>query len=420
MSLKKKEGEGKFRRAGAEVERETQWLIADGLAWAQYYRKQYDGAERAFRQIVAGTPEAYLSQKGLGFVALERGDWAGAVKALTASLTRNPYQVLTSYTLPAKRLLEAKQYGEAKELLGLGERVYPYAADVRWLLAKALLGLKDEAGAAQKALVAVQLAPAYIQPVFDELKLPAGAVREAYQVLGWGLYYAGNAAAAKGRFAQYFAAGGDAAWARIGLGWAQLGGGETKEAEGSFRKALEATDNADAHAGLGWAQLGQDKVKEAEGSFRTALERSAGYATAQRGLGAIKYRQTAVVKEGWGHYFKGEYEAALRACDGKREEARKQGNAAAEDCRGWALLGLGRGKEAGGAFRAALQIDKDFFYAQSGLIAAQQAGLGLYGQAWALLEAGRGGEAEGMFWRAGGEGGRGAQWAVRDGRAGGA
>src|SRR4030067_914544 len=122
----------------------------EGGRRAQYSRRQYDGAERAFRQVVAGTPEAYLSQKGLGFVALERGDWAGAGEGLMESLTRNPHPVLTSYTLPAKRLLEAKQYGEAKELLGLGERVYPYAADVRWLLAKALLGREGEAGGARE------------------------------------------------------------------------------------------------------------------------------------------------------------------------------------------------------------------------------------------------------------------------------
>ena len=233
-------GKGLLGGGGGEVERETQWLIADGLGWAQYYRKQYDGAERAFRQVVAGTPEAYLSQKGLGFVALERGDWAGAVKALTASLTRNPYQVVTSYTLPAKRLLEAKQYAEAKELLTLGERVYPYAADVRWLLAKALLGLKDEAGAAQKALVAVQLAPAYIQPVFDELKLPAGAVREAYQALGWGLYFAGNHEAALQRFTQYLKAGGTDPNASRGRAFALFRLGRYKAAVPDLEAAVPA------------------------------------------------------------------------------------------------------------------------------------------------------------------------------------
>src|SRR3972149_6019524 len=86
------------------------------------------GGGGGLRQVGAGTPEAYRSQRGRGLVALERGDWAGAVKALTASLTRNPYQVVTSYTLPAKRLLEAKQYAEAKALLTLGGRGYPYAA----------------------------------------------------------------------------------------------------------------------------------------------------------------------------------------------------------------------------------------------------------------------------------------------------
>src|SRR3972149_5166058 len=193
---------------------------------------------------------------GRGVSAGGGGGGGGAVKALTASLTRNPYQVVTSYTLPAKRLLEAKQYAEAKELLTLGERVYPYAADVRWLLAKALLGLKDEAGAAQKALVAVQLAPAYIQPVFDELKLPAGAVREAYQALGWGLYFAGNAAAAKGRFAQYFAAGGDAAWARVGVGWAPLGGGGGGGGGGGWRQAAGGAGGGGARPGGGAGERG--------------------------------------------------------------------------------------------------------------------------------------------------------------------
>ncbi|MFQ6090218.1 MAG: tetratricopeptide repeat protein, partial [Candidatus Bipolaricaulia bacterium] len=185
------EAEAAFERARGEVPEEFQWLIEDGLAWLAYYRKDYDRAESAFRAIVKKNPEAYLSRKGLGFVALERGDWEGALKALTASLVQNPYQVLTSYTIPALRFLEAKQFLKAKEVLSLGERAYPRSADLQFLLARAFKGLKDTESAAKRAVAAAALAPAYIHPRFDELKLEPAKVKDAYHAMGWGLYFAG-------------------------------------------------------------------------------------------------------------------------------------------------------------------------------------------------------------------------------------
>src|SRR5439155_1611882 len=90
-------------------------------------------------------------QKGLAFVALERKDFPAAVKALTASVTRSPYQVLSSYTLPAGKLLDARQFADARDVLSLAERAYPASADVQWQLAKALFALRDDAGASTRA-----------------------------------------------------------------------------------------------------------------------------------------------------------------------------------------------------------------------------------------------------------------------------
>jgi len=333
-----------FRRAGPELERDKQWLVADGLGWVAYYRKNYDEAEKAFRQVLATTPEAYLSQKGLGNIALERKDFAGAVKALTASLTRSPYQVLASYTVPAAKLLEARQFAEARDILTLGERVYPVSADVQWLLAKALLGLRDETGAAARAVRAATLAPTYIHPVFDQLALPAARARDAYQALGWGLYFAGNHAAALERFDRYVQAGGtdpnarrgrgftlfrlaryqDAApeltaaasdeekkglagieelvsmpgtaqrWpivynARSTLAWLYYRTNEPARAETEFRAVLDAHPFwVDALTGLGYTLAAQNKLKDAEQKFRTALQVSPAYPDANRGLATLK------------------------------------------------------------------------------------------------------------------------------------
>jgi tetratricopeptide (TPR) repeat protein len=411
------EAKALFQKTRAETPVDLHWLIDDGLAWILFYQKNYDGAEKAFRTIVSGSPDAYLSEKGIGFVAMVRNDYATATRYVSASLIKNPYQVLTSYTVPAVRLLDAGQFKDAKDILDLAERTYPYSADVQFLLARAYAGLKDDDSAKTRLIAAATLAPLYIDPVFDAVKLPPAALQNAVLAQAWRLYYAGDSGAAVKRFEQYKSIGGTSPTALTGRGWAQLAANNKADAQEAFRAALKLGNNADAHAGLGWTFLADEKVDDAEKSFKAALAATPGYVSAQSGLAAIQYRRTSLVKDGWEAYYKADYKKALAAFEAKRDEGQRSKNPAAEDGRGWTLLALGDPKTAAKAFDAALSINPNYYSSQSGRIAARRADVVLYNQAWGNLEAGQFDEAKSNFEKARSEAPKEFQWLIDDGLA---
>lgn len=325
--------------ARPKVPREFGWLIDDGLAWVTFYRGDLGPAEQRFQAILKGHDGAYLSRKGLGFVALERGDFSAAVDHLRRSFRQNPYQVLTSYMLPAATLMDAGEAEKADQILVMGEWVYPLSSDMKYLRARSLnaLGFKDRA--AEMAVAAAGLAPVYIDPMFDELDLPASRIREGYHALGWGLYFMGHSEGALARFEQYLGAGGsdpnairgrafanyrleryreaipdlefaaqhepnqllpiteaipvegsDRLWeivydARSTLAWTYWQLEEYDRAVAQFERVLNKNpDWHDAWTGLGYALLAQGRSRDAAEKFREALVLSPGYPYATQGL----------------------------------------------------------------------------------------------------------------------------------------
>lgn len=406
-----------FAKAKAETPADLQWLIDDGLAWVAYYRKQYDAAEKAFTAILSANKDAYLSEMGLGWVALEKKDYSAANRRISQSLLKNPYQALNVYTVPAQKLVDAGQFRDARELLTQGERVYPYSADLQYLMARAKAGLNDDAGAGSSMTAAAQLAPLYIDPAFDKVRLGVNARQGALLALAWGLYYAGDPAAAVKRFEQYVTAGGTDVSAVTGRGWSLLAQKQLPEATTAFQSAQQKGAGADADAGLGWTSLNGEKFADAEKSFKAALKATPFHAAAQSGLAALQYRKTTLVKDGWEAYYKGDYDKALAAFDSRRDEALRAGNPAAEDGRGWALLGKRDVRGALAAFDAALTIDADYFSSQSGRIAANRADLVHYQQGWASIDTGKYAEARAAFTTARGETTPEFSWLVDDGLA---
>lgn len=404
-------------KARSQTPADLQWLIQDGLAWVSFFRKDYAGAEKRFAAVLATNKDAYLSEMGLGRVALERKDYSAAIRHLSRSLLLNPYQLLVSYTIPAAKLIDAGQFRDARDILARGERIYPYSTDIHYLLARAQAGLNEERGAGLSLARAAELAPFYIEPVFDRISLGTQAKQTALLSLGWALYYAGGAAAAAKRFEQYAAAGGSAVGGLLGSGWSQLALKNLPGARKYFEAALRAGDTGDAHAGIGWTQMGVEQIAEAERSFKTALRALPNHASAQSGLAAIQFRKTVLVKEGWEAYYKGDYKKALGAFEAKQDAAASARNPAAEDGRGWTLLAMGNTKGAAGAFDRALKIDADYYSSQSGRIAARRAELVLYQQAWGHLEAGQFDQARTKFENARKEGPAEFAWLVDDGLA---
>jgi len=393
------------------------WLIDDAVAWIAYYRKDYDGAEKAFGAILAANKDAYLSRGGLGWVAMQRKDYRKGASLIREALLQNPYQVLSAYSRAAETLTDAGQFHDAREILTLAERIYPYSADSHYLMARVKSGLNDDAGAGLSLARAAELAPLYIEPAFDKLKLSPNGRQPALLSLAWGLYYAGAAQAAVPRFQQYAAAGGSATSGSTGLGWALLATKKPAEAAQAFQAALAKGSSADAHSGLGWAALAGNDYSAAEKSFKAALKVTPFYASAQSGLATVQYQKTLPLKEGWEAYYKGDYKRALAAFQAKAGEAAAAGSAAADDGRGWTLMAMGDVKAAAAAFAAALRIDPDYYSAQSGQIAARRSDLVHYGQAWDRMERGLFDEARTLFERAGGEIPAELRWLVDDGLA---
>lgn len=411
------EAGAKFEQARAETPADLQWLIQDGLAWLAFYKKDYDGAEKGFAAVLAAKPDAYLSSTGLAYVALERKEFSKAARLIAQSLQQNPYQALATYTRIADRLIDAGQYKEVRDLLALGERTYPYAADVHFLVARAKAGMNDAAGAGLSLARAAELAPLYIEPAFDKVQLAANGRQPALLSLAWGLYYAGAYEPAIKRFQQYTAAGGTAPSGMTGLGWSLLALKKLPEAADAFQAALKKGDKGDAHAGLGWVYLTQNNNANAEKSFKAALKGTPFHASAQTGLASIQLQKTALVKDGWDAYYKGDYKAALDLFRAKAGEAAAAGNPSAEGGMGWTQLALGDVKAASAAFAAALKLDPDHFSSQSGQIAARRADLVHYQQGWLKLEAGQYEEAQAKFAQARGESKPEFQWLIDDGLA---
>lgn len=406
-----------FEKARGETPSDLQWLIDDGIAWIAFHKKDYDTAEKGFSAVLAVNSNAYLSQNGLGWVAMERKDFSKAGRLITQSLQQNPYQVLASYTRAAERLIGAGQYKDARDILTLGERIYPYSADIHFLLARSKAGLNDDGAAGASLARAAELAPAYIEPAFDTVRIAVNGRQPALLSLAWGLYYAGAYDGAAKRFLQYAAAGGTASSGANGLGWAQLALKKYPEASQAFQSALQKGDRAGANAGLGWVALGKNELANAEKSFKAALKVVPNHASAQSGLATLQFKKSDIVKAGWEAYYKGDHKRALDMFQAKAAEALAAGNPAAADGRGWALLALGDAKAAASAFAAALKIDPDHYSSQSGQIAARRADLVLYQQAWAKLESGQYNEAKLKFDQARSESPTDSQWLIDDGLA---
>ena len=410
-----------FNDAKKMAPEDLHWLIDDGFGWMAYYKGDPTGAEKIFKDVVAKNPKAYLSLTGLGTVAMKKKDYAAAASNLSQSFKLNPYQALASYTSNADALIAAGQFKEAKDILLMGEYAYPYSADLYYLIARASDGLKDEKVALSSLSYAASLAPFYIDPVFDKIKLTDKAKQTALLSMGWSLYYGGSAAAAIKRFDQYAQAGGSDTSGHLGTGWSQLALKKYPEAIKAFEKAVgffkKAGENADALAGLGWVAYAQNDIAGAEKYFNASTNKVPFYASATSGLATLQYGKTALVKAGWEAYFKGDLKGALAAFKAKESEAASANNPASMDGMGWTQLAMGEPKAASASFAAALKIDANYYSAQSGVIAAKRADLVIYNTAWAKLEAGQFDEAKAKFEQARGEMPADIKWLVEDGLA---
>lgn len=335
------EAERMLRASRGSIPGWYEWLIDDGLGWIKFYRKDYEGARAAFTENVNRYPGAYLSRKGLGFVALEQKKYDEAFEFLKRSLRQNPYQVLPSYTVTALQFIEAGKHNFAKRILDVGEWVYPKSSDIKFLQARALVGLGDNERAAEYAVEAAFFKPAYIDPVFDDLGLPAKSVLEAYLSLGWGLMFIADNEGALRRFQQYLDNGGKNLNAIRGRGFALYRLGRYKEALADLELAAKSEPNL------------LQPVTEAIPGPKKDDDRT----------WEITYNATSTIA--WARYF-------LKDFDGAKQQFMRVLEKYPDwiDARtglGFSLLKKGDKRNASKEFRAALNHVPDYPYALNGL-----------------------------------------------------
>ena len=163
--------EERLKKAESNVDEDLKFLMDDARAWIKFYKKDYNGAKAGFEKIIKANEKAYGSYKGLAYISMEKKDFGKAAEHLTKSLNLNPYQPASDYIFPVNKMQKSGQWEKSKYILELGQRIYPYSADIQFLLAKAYKNLKDVTTAEKKLVIAAGLAPAYIEPVMDKLGL---------------------------------------------------------------------------------------------------------------------------------------------------------------------------------------------------------------------------------------------------------
>ena len=209
-----------FARARAAAPADERWRIVEGLAWVDYFEGKLDKAAAAFERVLERHPDAPLSRKGRGYIALDRKQYATAIKNLKVSFASNPKQVVTSYLLPADRMNNAGRYRDALLILEAGARTHNQGPGILFQLARAYTGLGQTRRAVILARRAVGDGPVLIHPVLKKLVLPKKALVDIYLRLAWGLFYARHNKGALKRFEDYIAAGGSDIDAIRGRGFA--------------------------------------------------------------------------------------------------------------------------------------------------------------------------------------------------------
>lgn len=192
-------------RARHAAPKSDHWRIDESLAWIDLFEGKVDRAEATFRKLLAAHPDAPLTHKGLGYVALERKQYDAALTSLMASYRIDGKQVPASYYGPADRLNDGGKYREALDVVTRGAETHIDNPGILFQMARAHAGLGDGHRALALVQRAISLAPAAIHPVFDKLKLPKAELGQLQLNLAWGLYFAGDNAAAAKRFQQHLA-----------------------------------------------------------------------------------------------------------------------------------------------------------------------------------------------------------------------
>ncbi|MHA1538385.1 MAG: tetratricopeptide repeat protein [Alphaproteobacteria bacterium] len=299
-----------FARARAVAPKTDLWRIEEGFAWLDLLQGKIAKAEAAFRRILEANAKAYLSRKGLGYVALERKKYAQAMDHLKASYAMRKRQSVVSFTVPADRLNDARRFKMAREILEAGAHIHGHNGAILFQLARAYSGLGDQRRAAILARRAVAKAPLAIDSVFEKLKLPDAMMAPIHLRLAWSLYFARAGKQAARHFDHIIKNTGASLQAIRGRGFARFRLQQYPGAIADLRHAAASEPDRlkpirevvpipgtgrywpiryNAGSTLAWAHFRRGKMQRAAAQFRVVLKSYPGWIDALTGLGYCLY-----------------------------------------------------------------------------------------------------------------------------------
>jgi serine/threonine-protein kinase len=313
---------------------------AHELAHALKDRGRKDEAVRVFRDLTALRPGNGRHWGCLGVALTERGDRAGAERALQKAMTilrealrLTPDDAYSHNMLGLVLCDVAHDYPAAEAQFREAIRLQPDGAVTQSNLGQALRGQGKLAEAIAAFREAIRLQPDYTQ---------------AYYQLGNDLSRQGKLAEAIAAFREAIRLDPDDASAHNDLGVVLCDDvHDYAAAEAEFRQAIRlVADDAVAHRNLGIALRRQGKLAEATVAFRDAIRLNPSDVEAHSGLGSV-------LCDGMHDYptAVAEFREAIRL---------KPGGAEAHDCLGLALHGQAKLDEAIAEYRAAIRLKPDY------------------------------------------------------------
>ena len=173
--------------------------------------------------------------------------------------------------------------------------------------------MKDNDKSAKKATIAASLAPAYIDPVYDELQIEPKKSLGAYYSMGWGTYFAKNNKQALKRFNQYLENGGKSKNAERGKAFALFRLGKDAEAKPILESLIKFEDEKkllpitevvpipntknqwtvvyDSRSTLGWLHFRNKEFDKAAKYFNETIDKYPFLIDAITGMGYVKLEQ---------------------------------------------------------------------------------------------------------------------------------
>ncbi|MDH3236661.1 MAG: tetratricopeptide repeat protein, partial [Alphaproteobacteria bacterium] len=294
------------------------WRIEEAEAWIAHLEGRNQQAGATFQKILQRRPKAWISRKGLGFVAIAEGQLDEGYRHIRLSLADRPKQVPSSYTIPAERLIDSGRADLALTILRIGAKHEPRAGVIALFQTKALVRQGRMGAATAQAIRGSRLNARLIHARLADTGLAPRSARRAYLELGKSLYAVRHYKGAVQRLSEYLAAGGSDPEAIRTRGFAYYRLGQFAEASrdlsrivryepGRLRPVLDEVSipgtgktwviRFDGRSTLAWSLLLQRKAQDADRTFAQVLQYHPGWIDALTGRGyaklALKDRRSA-------------------------------------------------------------------------------------------------------------------------------